>query len=419
MLKLNDYIIIIFIMKKVLFIAILLTFSVLAFKVLASSSRNIYFFYGEGCPHCAKEEVFLNQLAAQDSGLKIYSFEVWGNKANLNLLKSVGEALKADVSGVPFTVVGENYVSGYLNYETTGKQIENYIEECSRSACQDVVGGIIAGLPSPNNQNTNQEPVNPDKPEENKSLLEKITLPLFGEIELKNYSLPIITFLIAALDGFNPCAMWVLLFLISLLLGMENRKRMWALGSAFIIASAAVYFAFMAAWLNLLLFLGFIIWIRILIGLVALGSGGYHLREWWVSREAYCKVTKNEKRQRIFARLKEITQNKKFLIALMGIILLAFAVNLVEAVCSAGLPAVYSQILALSNLSTLGYYFYILLYIFVFMLDDLLVFIVAMVTLKVSGLTGKFSRFSNLIGGILMLLIGLLLILKPDWLMFG
>ena len=168
-----------------------------------------------------------------------------------------------------------------------------------------------------------------------------------------------------------------------------------------------------------LLFLGFIVWIRIIIGLVALGSGGYNLREWWVNREAYCKVTKNEKRQRIFTKLKEITQNKKFLMALGGIILLAFAVNLVEAICSAGLPAIYTQILTLSDLSTLGYYSYILLYILVFMLDDLIVFFIAMITLKAVGLSGKFSRASNLIGGILMLIIGLILIFKPEWLMFG
>ena len=223
----------------------------------------------------------------------------------------------------------------------------------------------------------------------------------------------------AALDGFNPCAMWVLIFLISLLLGMANRKRMWILGSAFILASAAVYFAFMVAWLNILLFLGLIIWIRIAIGLVALASGGYHLKEWWVNREAYCKVTGSEKRQRIFARLKEITQNQKFYLALGGIILLAVAVNLVEAICSAGLPVVFTQILTLSNLSSFSYYAYILLYIFIFMLDDLLVFIIAMVTLKAVGVTSRFSRASNLIGGIVILILGVLLILKPEWLMFG
>jgi hypothetical protein len=152
---------------------------------------------------------------------------------------------------------------------------------------------------------------------------------------------------------------------------------------------------------------------------VALGSGGYHLKEFWTNREAACKVTGSDKRQKIFEKLRKITQKKQFILALLGIILLAFAVNLVELICSAGLPAVYTQILTLSELPVYQYFLYILLYIFIFMLDDLLIFIIAMVTLQATGMTSKYTRYSNLIGGVLMLIIGLLLLLKPEWLMFG
>jgi hypothetical protein len=106
-------------------------------------------------------------------------------------------------------------------------------------------------------------------------------------------------------------------------------------------------------------------------------------------------------------------------LALGGIIVLAFLVNLVELVCSAGLPAIYTQILALNNLANWQYYFYIFLYVFFFMVDDLLIFIVAMVTLKMTGLSTRYARYSHLIGGILMIIIGILLIFKPEWLMFG
>lgn len=402
-------------MKKVFVILAFLLLGLLAFsKLQAANETQVYFFYGNGCPHCAKEEKFLEQQVKENPNLKVTAFEVWYNKANLELLRKVGEEMNLDVSGVPLTIIGDWSISGYSD-QVIGEQIKRQISKCSEISCPDRVGAIIQQyFQPPQNQNVNQA-----EPQENNQLPEKFNLPLVGEINLKNFSLPILTIIIGALDGFNPCAMWVLLFLISLLLGMQNRRRMWILGSAFILASGAVYFAFMAAWLNLLLFLGFIIWIRVAIGLVALFSGGYHLREWWVNREGYCKVTGSEKRQRIFAKLKAITQNKRFILALGGIILLAFAVNLVEAVCSAGLPAVYTQILALSNLSTISYYAYILLYIFIFMLDDLLVFIIAMVTLKAVGVTSKFSRTSNFIGGIVMLLIGLMLIFKPGWLMFG
>ena len=247
---------------------------------------------------------------------------------------------------------------------------------------------------------------------------ETINLPFIGELKTASVSLPILTVIIGALDGFNPCAMWVLLFLISLLLNMKDRKRMWIFGSTFILASAFVYFLFMVAWLNVLTFLGFLRWVRTIIGLVALGSAYYNFKKWWDNRPG-CPATEGEKRRKIFDRLRAITQKREFWLALGGIILLAFAVNLVEVICSAGLPVVYTQILTMSEIPTSQYYFYIILYIFIFMLDDMIVFIVAMVTLRAVGLTTKYTRASALIGGILMLVIGLLMLFKPAWLMFG
>ena len=248
---------------------------------------------------------------------------------------------------------------------------------------------------------------------------EKMELPLIGEIETKDFSLPLLTVVLGLVDGFNPCAMWTLVFLIGLLLGLKDKKRMWIFGIVFIIFSAFVYFLFMVAWLNFILFIGMVNWVRVLVGLVALFGGGYSLREYYVNRDGKCKVTDKEKRKRVFHKLEEITRRKSFWLALLGIILLAFAVNLVEAICSAGIPAIYTQILSLNNLGKLEYYLYILLYIFFFMLDDLVVFFIAMITLRITGGTTKYSKWSNLIGGALMLIIGLLLIFKPEWLMFG
>jgi hypothetical protein len=244
-------------------------------------------------------------------------------------------------------------------------------------------------------------------------------LPFIGQIKIKDFSLPAITVIFGALDGFNPCAMWVLIFLISLLVKMSNRRKMWILGTTFIFASAAVYFMFMVAWLNLLTFLGFIIWVRIAIGLVALVGGYLNLKEYVQNKDASCKVTNNEKRRNVMERLINISRNEKFILALGGIIVLAFAVNLVELFCSLGLPTIFIQLLTLNHISGLGSFLYILLYLLFFMLDDLIIFIVAMLTLRATGLTTKYTRYSNLIGGIIMLIIGLLMILKPGWLMFG
>jgi hypothetical protein len=148
-------------------------------------------------------------------------------------------------------------------------------------------------------------------------------------------------------------------------------------------------------------------------------GGGYSLKDFIFNKNSGCKVTGSEDRQKVFERLKLAVQQNSLWLALGGIIVLAFAVNLVELICSAGLPAVYTQVLALNGLSTWQYYFYILLYVFFFMLDDLFVFFVAMYTLEMTGITTKYARVSRLVGGIIMLVIGILLIFKPEWLMFG
>jgi hypothetical protein len=246
-----------------------------------------------------------------------------------------------------------------------------------------------------------------------------VFVPLLGEIRTADLSLPVLTVVLGALDGFNPCAMWVLVFLIGLLLGMQDHFRMWVLGSAFIAGSALVYFLFMAAWLNFLLFIGAVVWVRAAVGAVALAGGFYYLREYFQNPDAACKVTAPEGRRRVFESLRKLATESRFWLALAGIVALAFAVNLVELLCSAGIPAVYTQVLALSDLPAWQYYAYLSLYILVFMLDDLIVFVAAMKTLQLTGVTTRYARFSNLAGGAVLLPIGALLILRPEWLMFG
>ncbi|MDX9970821.1 MAG: thioredoxin family protein [Candidatus Gracilibacteria bacterium] len=404
-------------MKKIFKILFLTTFLLTSVNFLPNTAFandieektvNLYFFYGEGCPHCEKEKPFLRKMEEKYENLKVHSYEIWYSSENRNLFMEFGKKLSATVNGVPFTVIGEKYFTGWLDEETTGAQIEQEIICAVEEGCRDVLSEINGGIDTTNQDNKS-----------NLSLPETLDLPLIGEIKTKNLSLPLLTLIVAALDGFNPCAMWTLLFLISLLLGMQNKVRMWTLGTAFIIASAGVYFLFLSAWLNLLLFIGLIFWIRIIIGLVALGGGGFYLKEYFKNPQGTCVVTKSEKRKKVFEKLKALTHQSNFWLALIGIILLAAAVNLVEVICSAGLPAVYTQVLSLSDLKTWQYYGYLLFYIFIFMLDDLVIFFTAMITLQVTGVSGKYSRLSHLIGGALMIIIGILLIFRPEWLMFG
>ena len=391
-------------MKKLFAIVFLIFFLFITFfnsHAMASKTTTLQFFWSEGCPHCAEESKYLAELQKKYTELKIEKYEVSKNKDNQTKLIDLSKELKFDANGVPITIVGDKYILGYSKGISDSK-----IEELISNA--ETIGKVSEEVCEINTPCGDEEKTN-----------QKIKLPFLGEIETKNFSLPMLSIVIGALDGFNPCAMWTLLFLISLLLGMKDRKRMWALGTAFIIASASVYFIFMSAWLNLLLFIGFITAVRIIIGLVALGGGAYNLKDYFTNKESGCKVTGNDKRKVVFDRIKKAVHEKSFIIALLGIIVLAFAVNLVELICSAGLPAVYTQILTMSSLPTWQYYLYILIYIFFFMLDDLIIFFIAMFTLQLTGITTKYSRISRLVGGILMLAIGLILIFKPSWLMFG
>jgi glutaredoxin len=392
-------------LKKILILVSAFLFLAIAHHTNAQRAERqamLYFFWGDGCPHCAAEEAFLEKIQPQYPTLKVQKFEVWYNRQNQKLMAKILEKLGQNNNvGVPLTIIGNEVMVGYLNDEQNGAWIENRIKTCLNQDCSDLVASILKEASS--------------KPAAKKivdwsKVPEKIKLPLFGEVRPQNVSLPFLTMVVGLLDGFNPCAMWTLVFLITLLLGMKNRRRMWLLGSVFI---------FMAAWLNLLLFIGFIVWVRALIGLVAVGSGVYNLKEFFTNKEAVCKVTKGEDKKKIFERIKDIVRRDSFWLALGGIILLGATVNLVELVCSAGFPAIYTQVLTLSGLPAWQYYLYLAGYIFFYMLDDMIVFVVAMATLRLAGASSKYTRASHLIGGILIVIIGILLIFKPQWLMFG
>jgi hypothetical protein len=213
--------------------------------------------------------------------------------------------------------------------------------------------------------------------------------------------------------------MWVLVFLIGLLLGVTDHIRMWVLGGAFLATSAAVYYAFLAAWLNVLLFLGAIVWIRIAVAIGAFAGGAYYLAEFIRNPAALCKITAPDRRQRLMGRLREAVRQRSFLLALLGIIAAAVTVNLVEFLCSAGIPVIYTQFLALSAVPDWQHHLYLLLYIVVFLLDDLIVFATAMLTLQATGVTMRYARYSHLIGGVVLVALGSVLVLRPDWLKFG
>lgn len=383
-------------------------------------SAHLYIFHSETCPHCIAELEFLVKISKEDAyqDVQFLEFEITQHPENSALFQEVGRVMDVDTSGVPFTVIGREVITGYLNDDTTGAQIRSALDKILNDD-PDIVGSIIKGLGT--ETSTVQEQPTDDEVDNSAttSIPETLTLPVFGTIETANVSLPILSTMLGLIDGFNPCAMWTLIFLITLLFGMKDRKRMWILGATFIIASGIVYYIFMAAWLNILIFLGFLFAVRLIIGLVAIGGGAYSIHDYYTNKDAECKVGDLDEKQKTMKKMRDILSRPSFIMAFLGMIVLAAAVNLVELICSAGIPAVYTQILNMSGISVIGRYLYMFVYIFFYMFDDMVVFIIAMMTLQVTGITTKYSRATRLIGGLIMLIIGVLMILKPEWLTFG
>ena len=244
---------------------------------------------------------------------------------------------------------------------------------------------------------------------------------LFGVVSLKDVSLPIFTIILGAVDGFNPCAMWILIFLITMMFSMHDRFKMWILGLTFIFTSGFVYLCFMLSWLSLASFLSSVTLIRFLIACFAVLFGMVNIYRYFKSlnSDVGCDVTDKKKRLKIMERIKKIVNEKSFLLSILGIMLLAFSVNLIELLCSLGIPVMFTNVLAMNEFSTLEYVIYIGLYLLFFLIDDILIFVIAMKTLKIKGISNKYTKYSHLIGGIIMLLLGILMVIKPEWLMFN
>ena len=132
-----------------------------------------------------------------------------------------------------------------------------------------------------------------------------------------------------------------------------------------------------------------------------------------------CDVTDKKKRIKIMEKIKKIVSEKSFLLSIFGIMLLAFSVNLIELLCSLGIPVMFTNILAMNDLSAIECVIYMGLYLLFFLIDDILIFVIAMKTLKIKGISNKYTKYSHLIGGVIMVLLGILMAIKPEWLMFN
>jgi hypothetical protein len=208
------------------------------------------------------------------------------------------------------------------------------------------------------------------RPERDAGTGETIEVPLVGLVSARDLGLPAFTVLLGLLDGFNPCAMWVLLFVLSLLVNLRDRLKMAVIGGTFVLVSGIVYFAFMAAWLNLFLLVGISRTAQILLGVIAGAIGTLNVKDFIVAARGPSLAIPASARPGIYARVRAVVMAEHLVPALGGVVVLAVLVNIVELLCTAGFPAIYTRILTLRELPAWKYYGYLLLYNVAYVLDD-------------------------------------------------
>jgi len=373
--------------KRYLIISLIILGIVIGFTSQGTSSTGegfeVDFFYLPGCSHCDEQRPFNEKLANTYPQIQIIEHDATTPAGSALLSEKLEEMGIQDEPDFPITIFENQVFSGWESEETTGRAIEEALQQCLAGNCPPPAG---------------------EKPKDT------IVLPLIGEIVLADYSLPALTVILGLVDSFNPCAMWVLVYLISIIATLRDRKRIWLIVGSFVLASGILYFLFMTAWLNAFLFIGYVKPVTIVIGLVALGGGILQIREVVETKGAIvCKVTDEESRKKTMTRIQKIVSSPITLGTIAGIVALAFAVNSIEFVCSAAIPAVFTRVLSLASLTTFQYYNYILLYVFFFMLDDLVIFGTAAFALT-SNLGDRYAKYSRPVGATILIILGLLLL---------
>jgi glutaredoxin len=346
---------------------------------------DIEVFVRAGCPHCEAAKTFLEELRRERPSLRIAFHDVAENPAARQRLATLVAERGLTSVGVPTFLIGTELIVGFASPDTTGAEIRARLD-----------------------QNTPRTTPLPPA--------ESIQTDWFGVLHVRELGLPLFTIVIGLLDGFNPCAMWVLLFLLSLLVNLQDRRKMALLAGTFVLVSGVVYFAFMAAWLNMFLLIGLSRAVQIALGGIAVLVGAVNVKDFFAWRRGISLSIPESAKPGLYGHVRGILQAEHLAAAMAGIVVLAGLVNLVELLCTAGFPALYTQILTLQQMPPWKYYGYLGLYNLAYIFDDSLMVMIAVVTLGRRQLQERTGRWLKLMSGTTMVGLGGLLLMKPDWL---
>jgi len=367
----------------------------------------IYMFWGEGCPHCAAAKPYFEDLAEKHPEIELRFYEIYNSVENQEKFTKMADAYGFEAWGVPTIFIGDQHWEGFA--ETMQPEFESVINACIENGCNDAGAGIIA----PAQPQTNKP--NPTNTEEEIVKNRKIKLPLIGEIDLNNQPLFIATALIAFVDGVNPCSVWVLTMLLALTLHTGSRKRVALIGIIFIFITALVYALFIAGLFTFLTFISFVTWIQVVVALVALVFALVNIKDYFWYKEGVSFTISDDKKPGIFKRMRKVLEASNSLWGVISAtVVLAAGVSLVEFSCTAGFPVLWTNMVSSQNVATGEFILLLLLYMLIYQIDELVIFFVAVFTLKASRLEEKHGRILKLIGGTLMLTLAGVMIFNPN-----
>jgi glutaredoxin len=369
-----------------------------------SMATTLEVYTRQGCPHCAEAKAWLAGLERSHPALQIEIHDVGTDLEARARLEARVQAAGLPVAGVPAFAAGDQVVVGFSTAEKSGPLILSLVDS---TAPVGSPGAPDVCLPEAT-----------DAPCEGVVAEHVVDLPVFGQVDVIRLGLPLFTIVLGLVDGFNPCAMWVLLFLLSMLVGLKDRGRMVAIAGTFVVVSGLVYFGFMAAWLNFFFLLGLSRGVQVVLAVVALGVAAVNIKDFFAFKKGLSLSIPESAKPKIYARARALRKSGPLLAAIGGAAAMAVLVNLVELLCTAGLPAVYTQVLARQDLSSAGYYGYLALYNVAYMVDDGIMVGVAVATLSRTKLQQSGGRQLKLVSGLVMATLGLLLLFKPEWLVW-
>lgn len=364
------------------------------------SPPDLEVFASQSCPHCHAAIRFLRQLQQERPGLTVLVHDVDEDPGALERLRKLATRFGYRTVGVPAFYLSGELILGFGGPDTTGQRIRTLLEPRGPPADACLPGRVDPCI---------QDPATTRVPGE------QVETPLFGPLDARELGLPLFTVVLGLVDGFNPCAMWVLLFLLSILVNLRDRARMAIIAGTFVLVSGLVYFSFMVAWLNVFFLMGVSRSIQLVLAGAAVLIGLFNVHDALAPHAAPLLGIPESAKPGLYARVRRIMQAENMAGALAGVVLLAVLVNAIEALCTAGFPAVYTHILAGQALPWWSYYGYLGLYNLAYMLDDALMVTLAVVTLGRRKLQVGQGRILKLVSGLVMLALGAMLLARPEW----